>query len=93
MLSLNRVHSLTDFLRNHKVFVERLKGSPMPDVLTVNGRPELVLQSADSYQALLDRLERAENVAGLKTAYAEVNKGNAVPYDSAIKELRKKRGL
>ena len=34
-----------------------------PLLLTVNGRAEAVVQDADSYQALLDRLEGAGTVA------------------------------
>jgi len=29
-------------------------------VLTVKGKPALVIQDADSYQVLMDRLEKAE---------------------------------
>lgn len=60
MLDLRQVFSLTDFLRHHKEHVARLAESRKPVVLTVKGRPLLVLQDAESYQSLLDRLERAE---------------------------------
>jgi prevent-host-death family protein len=61
MLDLRQVFSLTDFLRHHKVHVARLEESGKPVVLTVKGRPSLVMQGAESYQALLDRLEQAED--------------------------------
>lgn len=64
MLDLRQVFSLTDFLRHHKEHVARLLESKNPIVLTVKGRPSLVLQDAVSYQELLDRLKRAEEGGG-----------------------------
>jgi prevent-host-death family protein len=61
MVDLRQVFSLTDFLRHHKEHVARLECNRKPVVLTVKGRPVLVLQDAKSYQDLLDRLEVAEN--------------------------------
>lgn len=60
MLDLRQVFSLTDFLRNHKDMVARVNETHKPVVLTVKGKPALVLQDADSYQELMDRLEKAE---------------------------------
>jgi prevent-host-death family protein len=60
MLDLRQVFSLTDFLRNHKEMVARLSESHKPVVLTVKGKPALVIQDADSYQELMDRLDQAE---------------------------------
>lgn len=67
MLDLRQVFSLTDFLRHHKDHVARLEETGKPVVLTVKGRPALVIQGAESYQALLDRLERAEMAKELGT--------------------------
>ena len=60
MLDLRQVFSLTDFLRNHKEMVARVTETHKPVVLTVKGKPALVIQDAGSYQELIDRLERAE---------------------------------
>ena len=40
MLDTREIHSLTDFLRNHKAHVKRLKKTQAPEVLTVNGKAE-----------------------------------------------------
>jgi prevent-host-death family protein len=60
MLDLRQVFSLTDFLRNHKEMVARLTETHKPVVLTVKGKPALVIQDADSYQEMMDRLQAAE---------------------------------
>ena len=61
MLDLRQVFSLTDFLRNHKELVSRVTETKKPIVLTVKGKPALVIQDAESYQELLDRLVDAES--------------------------------
>lgn len=61
VLDLREIFSLTDFLRNHKQHVAHLFESKSPVVLTVKGRPALVMQDANSYQELLDRLQKAES--------------------------------
>jgi len=63
MLDLRQVFSVTDFLRNHKELIARVTETKRPVVLTVKGKPALVIQDADSFQELLDRLERAESNA------------------------------
>jgi prevent-host-death family protein len=51
---------LTDFKRRTSEFVERLKETGGPLVLTVNGKPEIVVLDPAEYQKLVRRLERAE---------------------------------
>lgn len=54
----NNVHSLTEFKRKTPEFRNRLRTSDRPIILTVDGRPEMVLQSAQPYQALLEELRQ-----------------------------------
>lgn len=60
MVDLRDVFSLTDFLRNHKEHVARLAQTGKPIVLTVKGKPALVLQSAEGYQDLIDLIDTAQ---------------------------------
>lgn len=61
MLDLRQVFSVTDFLRNHKELIARVTETRKPVVLTVKGKPALVIQDADSYQELMDRIEQVES--------------------------------
>ena len=91
MLNLSRdINSLSNFKRNTSDFLERLKETKSPLVLTINGVSELVVQSAEGYQALLDRLEYLETVAGIQRGLAELAEGQAVPAIEALEQLRKK---
>lgn len=60
MINLSNIHPLTDFKRNAKAFVEQIKVTKKPLVLTVNGKAEVVVQDAESFQAMTDHLQRTE---------------------------------
>ncbi|GAB4159139.1 MAG: hypothetical protein Fur0046_38600 [Cyanobacteria bacterium J069] len=60
MINLENIHSLTDFKRNAKEFVERMRQTNSPLVLTVNGKAEVVVQDARAFQEMVDRLRLAE---------------------------------
>jgi hypothetical protein len=58
-LKIDDIASLTDFHRNSKAHLKRLRLSGRPEILTLNGKAEVVVQDAAAYQRLLSRLERA----------------------------------
>ena len=62
-------------------------------VLTVNGRAELVVQDAESYQLMLERLERAETVAAIRKGMEQAERGEGTPLAEVEKKLRKKHGF
>lgn len=93
MIDLREVRSVTEFQRNIKGYLGRLKEGKRPMVLTVNGRAELVVQDAESYQLMLDRLERAETVAAIREGVAELGRGEGVPLAEAEARLRRKHGF
>ena len=93
MIDLREVRSVTEFQRNIKEYVGRLKEKKTPLVLTVNGRAELVVQDAESYQLILERLERAETLAGMRRGMEQFERGEGISLDEAETQLRKKQGF
>ncbi|EQD58927.1 prevent-host-death family protein [mine drainage metagenome] len=93
MIDLRDVRSVTDFQRNAKEYVGRLKDSKTPLVLTVNGRAELVVQDAASYQELLNRLEELETVAAIRIGLQDARQGRVQPARKALKRLGNKLGI
>ena len=93
MIDLREVRSVTEFQRNLREYVGKLKAQEKPLVLTVKGRAELVVQNAESYQALLDRLERAETIAGIREGMAQFDRGEGIPLEKAARKLRGKHGF
>jgi PHD/YefM family antitoxin component YafN of YafNO toxin-antitoxin module len=93
LLDAREIHSLTDFLRNHKAHVKRLKKTRAPEVLTVNGRAEVVVQDVESYQHLLDRLNHMETLAAIQEGMASAERGELKPAAQVLAEMRAKYGL
>ena len=46
MIALDDIRSLTDFQRNTKAHLQRLKATGGPEVLTLNGRAALIFKPA-----------------------------------------------
>ncbi|MGA2717005.1 MAG: type II toxin-antitoxin system Phd/YefM family antitoxin [Bryobacteraceae bacterium] len=88
MIDLGEVRSVTEFQRNIKDYVGRLKETKTPLVLTVNGRAELVVQDAESYQLILERLDRADTLAGNRRGIEKIERREAIPLDEAERQLR-----
>jgi prevent-host-death family protein len=93
MLSLSDIHPLSEFQRGAKVFLARLKETKAPMVLTVNGKAAAVVQDAESYQQLLDRLELLESIAGIRKSIEQFDRGEGMPLKEAFQQLREKYGL
>lgn len=66
------VESLTNFKRNIASYLERIKESRRPLVLTVDGKAEVVVQDAESYQKLLELVDRLYAVEGIQASLNSV---------------------
>ncbi len=78
MIELKNIHSLSDFKRNAKEFIERIKATKSPIVLTINGKAAVVVQDAHAFQAIYDRVEQAESelrLLKLATLQQDINLG------------------
>ena len=93
MINLQNIQSLTDFKRNTAEYVKQIKQTGDPLVLTVNGKAEIIVQDAQAYQELLERVERAETVAAIRQGMKEFEEGKSRPAREALEELRQKYGI
>ena len=93
MIDAREVHPLTDFLRNHKAQVAHLKETKTPELLTVNGRAEVVVQDAKSYQEMLDRLRHMETIAAIREGIASAGRGELKPAEQVYAEMKAKYSL
>ena len=101
------IHSISDFVRNHKRHHAHLRQTGRPEVLTINGSAELVLQDVRAYEraaeeaqriqeenrALRERLEELETLLALDEAYAEMERGEGRPLEEALPALRARLGI
>lgn len=91
MLNISRdIHSLSDFKRNTTDFLEQMEKTGAPVVLTINGKAKIVVQDAESYQRMLELLDKAETVEGIRQGLSDVEAGKTMSLDQFDKEMRKK---
>jgi len=94
MLNINRdINSLSSFKRNTSEFIEQMKKTGEPIVLTINGKAELIVQDAESYQRMLGAVERLETIEGIKRGLAEMERGEGRPAKTVFAKMRKKLGV
>ena len=84
MIALQDIRSLTDFQRNTKAHLKRLKSTGRPVVLTVNGRAELIVQNAAAYEDTLDAIR------GIQRGLEAMKEGTGKPFRQALDEIRAK---
>jgi prevent-host-death family protein len=93
-MNLNRdIHSLTDFKKNTPEFLQQLKETGDPVILTINGKAELVIQDAASYQRLLDLAEEAKVIDGIRQGLEDMKAGRIMSLDDFKEHARKKHGI
>ena len=91
-IDTRKIHSLTDFLRNHKAHIARLKETRTPEVLTVNGRAEVVMLDTETYESMVAQLSRRQEdeIAAARAHMAQARK-NAPPQEP-VTEAEIERG-
>ena len=87
------IDSLTNFKRDTTTFLGQLRKTGQPVVLTVNGKAEVVVQDAASYQRLLEVVERFEAINGIDNGLKEKEKGLGRPAKKALDAIRSKHSI
>jgi PHD/YefM family antitoxin component YafN of YafNO toxin-antitoxin module len=93
MIDTRQIHSLTDFLRNHKEHITRLKESRRPEVLTVNGKAELVLLDAETYQEMADQLAEKQFIQAIQEGLEAAERGELKPAAQVFSEMKARYGI
>ena len=82
MIALQDFRSLTDFQRNTKAHLRRLKATGRPEVLTVNGKAELIVQDAAAFADMLDAIR------GIQRGLDAMKEGTGKAFRQALDEIR-----
>lgn len=93
VIKTRNINPLTDFLRNSKVHIARLKETRTPEILTVNGKAEIVVQDAVSYQEMLDELEQARFLAAVREGLNDLDAGRTHSMAEVKAEMKTKYGF
>jgi prevent-host-death family protein len=81
------IQSLSTFKRDTAKFVRQMKKTRAPVVLTVNGKAELVVQDAESYQELLEAKDRMQAIDGIKRGLESLNRNAGKPAKKFFQEF------
>lgn len=87
---LEEIHSLSDFQRNVKQHILRMKKKRRPLILTVNGRAEMVALDVKSFQEMLEIIDRIEAVEGIRQGLKSKKRGEGRTLEQFDKEMRKR---
>ncbi len=87
------IQPLTTF-RNHSVeMMRQLRESQRPIVLTVNGKPEAVIQDVEAYQRLLDLAAFADEPEGIRQGEENIRAGRTRPAEEFFAAFEAKHGM
>ena len=89
MIDLANIYSLSEFQRNTRDHISKLKESGRPAVLTVNGQAEVVVQSAEAYQKLVDDQELLESLRSVSRGLEQAKRGEGLPMREFLEGLGK----
>ena len=93
MVDLRDIHSLSDFQRNTRTHLEHLKKTGRPEVLTVHGQAEVVIQHAGAYQKLLDTVAHAATIIGIQRGLEGMYAGTGESAEDAFASIEAEFGI
>lgn len=90
---LEEIHSLSDFQRNAKQHIVRMKKKRRPLVLTINGKAEMVAVDVKSFKAMLEIIDRVEAVEVIRQGLESKKRGEGKTLEQFDKEMRRKHKI
>ena len=85
------IQSLSDFKQNASKFVKQVQETKEPLVLTVNGKPAVVVHDVESYQASVDRDERLREIALVRRRLEGLANGaERIPAEEVFRRISEK---
>jgi PHD/YefM family antitoxin component YafN of YafNO toxin-antitoxin module len=89
LIDVHDIHPMTEFNKKNVEYVERLRQTRKPDLLTVNGTASIVIQDADAYPSIIERLDLLESVVRVRQA---IQKGRPPYSPTTAYEIRGSNG-
>ncbi|MCK5190082.1 MAG: type II toxin-antitoxin system Phd/YefM family antitoxin [Methylococcales bacterium] len=89
MFQSSDIHTVTEFTRKPAEHIKRLNKSKRPEILTVNGKPAVVVQDAETYEKMAQLADYADSIVNIRQALSE--KGR--PLNEFVSEFETKNGI
>jgi len=87
------IHSLTDFKRNTPSFLDQLRATRRALVLTVNGKAEVAVMSAETFQFVREALDQLDTLQGIRRGLDQARRGEGVSLEDFDRVMREKHGI
>lgn len=87
------IHSLTDFKRNTSSFLDQLRAARRAFVLTVNGKAEVAVMSAETFQFVREALEQLDTLQGIRRGLDQARRGAGISLEEFDRAMREKHGI
>lgn len=84
MFTVDAIHPVSDFSRKPAEHIRRLKETGRPEILTVNGKAEIVIQDAKAYEKMANLLDSMRHI---KIAAEAFDNGEGIPIEEAFAKL------
>lgn len=81
------IHPLTEFKRDSARFMDHLRDTVRPAVLTVNGKPALVVIEAEAWQRQQEQVEFAQTVANIYKGLEQARDGQGIEASELIETI------
>lgn len=93
MINLANSHSLTEFQRNARRFIEGINNTREPLLLTVNGQVQAVMLDPETFRSFEEFQEKERFIQALKEGLQDLDKGQVVSMASLESEFKSRYGL
>ena len=87
MFTMDSIHPVSDFSRKPAEYIKRLKKPKRPEILTVNGKAEVVVQDAQAYEEMVDLLNSIKQIS---KSLSDLEEGHAKPLNKAFVDIKKR---
>lgn len=87
MINVRDIRSLTDFQRNTRAHLRRLKLTRRPEILTVNGKAELIVQDAEAFEETLN------TIRGIQRGLEELKASQGESARKVLERIRAKHKI
>ena len=87
MITMDSIHPVSEFSRKPAEYIKRLKETRKPEVLTVNGKAEVVIQDAKAYEEMIELLESIKQIS---KSVKDIEERKTKPLDEAFSDIKKR---
>lgn len=85
------IRPLTEFKRDSARFISHLKETGRPSILTINGKPALVVMDVEAWQGVQNQVEYAKTVVAIRKGLDQAREGLGTEATEFFEQLGKRQ--